>query len=187
VARLVLDIGGGTSEGVIISLGASAFSESRRLAGDQATEAIAQHLRQKYSLAVGDNMAEHLKMTIGSSKPLSDEYIVQCRGKEVATGIPKVLKLTRGDLSGATDDISQAFVELVKLLVSQAPPEFSADLTRDGLHLTGGGSLMAGLDQRLALETGLAVHVPDDPLLSVALGLGEVLENMQKYKSVFSN
>ncbi|MDR2935063.1 MAG: rod shape-determining protein [Candidatus Adiutrix sp.] len=187
VARLVLDVGGGTSEGVILSLGATAFSESRRLAGDQATEAIVQHLKQKFSLAVGDNMAEYLKMTIGSAKPLSEEQAVQCRGKEVATGIPKALKLTRGDLSGALDEISLAFVELVRLLISQAPPEFAADLNRDGLHLTGGGSLMAGLDQLLTLETGLKVHVPDDPLLSVVLGLGEVLENMQKYKSVFSN
>jgi len=187
VARLVLDIGGGTSEAVIISLGAAAASEARRLAGDQATEAIIQHLRQKFNLAVGDNMAEHLKMTIGSSKPLSGEQTVQCRGKEVLSGIPKQLNLTREDLRGALDGLSQEFVDLVKLLVSQAPPEFSADLTREGLHLTGGGSLLAGLDQRLALETGLKVHVPDEPLLSVVLGLGEVMENMQKYKSVFAN
>ena len=187
VARLVLDIGGGTSEAVIISLGAAAASEARRLAGDQATEAVIQHLKQKFNLAVGDNMAEYLKMTIGSSKPLSGEHTVQCRGKEVLSGIPKQMNLTREDLRGALDGLIQEFVDLVKLLVSQAPPEFSADLSREGLHLTGGGSLLAGLDQRLALETGLKVHVPDDPLLSVVLGLGEVMENMQKYKSVFAN
>jgi rod shape-determining protein MreB len=187
VARLILDIGGGTSEGVIVSLGATAFSESRRVAGDQSTEAIVQHLRRKYALAVGDNMAEHIKMTIGSAKPLSDEQSVKCRGKEVYTGIPKMVELTREDLSGAQDEIMLEFVDLVKLLMAQAPPEFAADLTRDGLHLTGGGSLLAGLNHRLAEETGLKVQIPEDPLLSVVLGLGEVMENMQKYKSVFAN
>ena len=188
VARMVLDIGGGTSEGVIISLGAAAVSEARRLAGDQATEAVIQHLKQKFNLAVGDNMAEYLKMTIGSSRPLSGEPdVVQCRGKELLTGIPKKMNLSRDDLRGALDGLIQEFVDLVKLLVTQAPPEFAADLSREGLHLTGGGSLLAGLDRRLALETGLTVHVPEEPLLSVVLGLGEVMENMQKYKSVSAN
>ena len=187
VARLVLDVGGGTSEGVIVSLGGTAFAESRRVAGDQATESIVQYLRRKFTLAVGDNMAEHIKMTIGSSKPLSEESSFQCRGKEVINGIPKMVELTREDISGALEGVIREFIDLVKLLVGQAPPEFAADLTREGLHLTGGGSLLAGFSQRLALETGLAVHAPDDPLLSVVLGLGEILENMQKYKTVFSN
>ena len=185
VARLVLDIGGGTTEGVIVSLGATALSESRRMAGDQATESIIQYLRRKYALAVGDNMAEHLKMTIGSSKPLEQSF--QCRGKEIISGIPKVLEVTREDLGLAMEDVIREFVALAKLLISQAPPEFAADLSRGGLHLTGGGSLLAGLSQRLTEETGLRVHAPDDPLLSVVLGLGQVLENMQKYKTVFAN
>jgi len=187
VARLILDIGGGTTEGVIVSLGATAFSESRRVAGDQATEAIVQYLRRKYTLAVGDNMAEHLKMTVGSAKPISGEPSFQCRGKEIITGIPKVVEFTREDIGAALKEITREFIDLVKLLIGQAPPELAADLTREGLHLTGGGSLLAGLSLRLAEETGLKVHVPDDPLLSVVRGLGEVLENMQKYKSVFAN
>jgi rod shape-determining protein MreB len=187
VARLILDIGGGTSEGVIVSLGATAFSESRRLAGDEATLAIIRYLQRKYALAVGDNMAEHIKMTLGSDKPMSGEKNFQCRGKEMLTGIPKVMKLTCEDVNEAVKGILREFIDLVKLLISQAPPELAADLTREGLHLTGGGSLLAGLKQRLAGETGLTVHVPDDPLMSVVLGLGEILENTHKYKTVFAN
>jgi rod shape-determining protein MreB len=185
IARLVLDIGGGTTEGVIVSLGATALSESRRVAGDQATESIVQYLRRKYSLAVGDNMAEHLKMTIGSSKPLEESF--ECRGKNLVSGIPTVVELTREELGRAMDGIISEFVGLAKLLISQAPPEFAADLTRGGLHLTGGGSLLAGLSRRLAEETGLEIRAPEDPLLSVVLGLGHILENMQKFKTVFAN
>jgi rod shape-determining protein MreB len=187
VARLILDIGGGTSEGVIVSLGATAFSESRRMAGDQATESIVHYLRRQYALPGGDNMAEHLKMTIGSAKPLSGEPSFQCRGKEIITGIPQVVNLTREDISPAFEGLTLEFIDLVKLLISQAPPELAADLTREGFYLTGGGSLLTGLNHRLAEETGLTVHAPDDPLLSVVLGLGEILENMQKYRSVFAN
>lgn len=186
-ARLVLDVGGGTAEGVIVFLGAAAFSESRRVAGDEATAAIAQHLWRKYNLAVGENTAEAIKMTIGSAMPLSEEKTFSCRGKEVPTGIPKVVDLTSEDLRDALEDVIREFIGLVKALVGQAPPEAAADLARDGLRLTGGGSLLAGLRQRLAQETGLPVHSPDDPLLSVVLGLGEILENLPRYKAIFAN
>jgi rod shape-determining protein MreB len=124
-------------------------------------------------------------MTIGSAKPLAQTC--QCRGKEIVSGIPKTLELTREEIEGALEELAQEFADLVKDLGSQAPPEIATVLIREGLHLTGGGSLMAGLSERLTRETGLTVHAPDDPLLSVVLGLGEVLENMQKYKTVFAN
>jgi rod shape-determining protein MreB len=187
VARLVLDVGGGTSEGVVISMGAAAVSESRRVAGDEATLAIIRYLKQKHQLAVGENMAEHIKMTLGSARPLTEEKTFQCRGKEVLTGIPKVVDLTGEDLREALADITREFIDLVKLLLSQAPPEFAADLTRDGLHLTGGGSLLAGLSHHLAQETGLKVHSPEEPLLSVVLGLGDILENLSQFKAIFAN
>jgi len=185
VARLVLDVGGGTSEGVLISMGAIAFSESRRVAGDEATRAIARYLRGKYDLSVGENMAEHIKMTIGSAMPLEEIHTFNCRGKELSRGIPKVVELTNDDIREALGDIIEEFINMVKRLVTQAPPELAADLVKHGIYLTGGGSLLKGLDRRLSSEIDLPVNIPDEPLLSVALGLGLILENMNYYRSVF--
>jgi len=186
-ARLVLDVGGGTSEGVIITLGAAAVTESRRVAGDEATLAIARYLRRKHKLAVGENMAENIKMTIGSAMPLEETHNFNCRGKDLDRGVPKMATLTDEDIREALADINEEFINMVKRLISRASPEMSADLNRDGLHLTGGGSLLKGLGKRLAHETGLKVNLPQDPLVSVVLGLGAVLENMNYYKSVFAN
>ena len=185
--QLVLDVGGGAAEGVIISLGATAFSECRATAGDEATLAVIHYLRRKFSLTVGENMAERIKMTIGSALPLSEEEPFPCRGKETLTGIPREMRLTREDLVEALAGVAGEFADLVKLLLSQVPPDIAADLGQSGLNLTGGGSLLAGLDQRLTLETGLEVHYPKDPLLSVILGLGEILENFHHYKPIFIN
>jgi len=187
VARLVLDVGGGTSEGVLISLGAVADSESRRVAGDEATEAIARYLRKKYQLAVGENMAENIKMTIGSAMPQEEIMTFSCRGKDMQKGIPKVVELNSEDIRVALEEIIIEFIGMVKRLVTQAPPELSADLSRDGIYLSGGGSMLKGLSQRLSQETGLKVNVPENPLLAVALGLGAILENMNYYKTIFSN
>ncbi len=187
VSRLVLDVGGGTSEGVIIALGAASASESRRVAGDAATEAIARYLRHKYQLAVGENMAENIKMTIGSAMPLEETHTFNCRGKDLHKGVPKMVELTNEDIREALAEINEEFINMVQRLITQAPPETSVDLARDGLHLTGGGSLLKGLDKRLAQETGLKVNVPENPLVSVVLGLGAVLENMSYYRSVFAN
>lgn len=186
-ASLILDVGGGTSEGVLISLGAIAFSESRRVAGDVATRAIASYLRRKYDLAVGENMAEHIKMTIGSAMPLDDTTCFSCRGKEISRGIPKTVELSSDDVRAALADIVEEFINMAKRLVSQAPPELAADLVKNGVYLTGGGSLLKGLDRRLAQEIGIEVHVPQEPLLSVALGLGRILENMNHYRNIFVN
>jgi len=185
VARLVLDVGGGTSEGVLISLGAIAFSESRRVAGDEATRAIARYLRSKYDLSVGENMAEHIKMTIGSAMPLEEIHTFNCRGKELRRGVPKIVELTNEDIREALTEIIDEFINMVKRLVTQAPPELAADLVKHGIYLTGGGSLLKGLDRRLSNEIGLEVNVPKEPLLSVALGLGQILENMNYYRTVF--
>jgi len=185
--HLVLDVGGGTSEGVVVSLGAAAVTESRRVAGDEATLAIARFLRRKHKLAVGENMAENIKMTIGSAMPLEESHSFNCRGKDLDRGVPKMVTLTNEDVGEALADINVEFINMVQRLISQAPPELSGDLNKGGIHLTGGGSMLKGLDKRLTQETGLEVHIPKDPLISVALGLGTVLENMSHYRSVFCN
>lgn len=183
--KLVLDVGGGTSEGVVISQGAASVTESRRVAGDEATEAIARFLRQKYQLAVGDNTAEEIKMTIGSAMPLEATHTFRCRGKDIEKGVPKMVELTNEDIGEALNEVTEEFVSMVKQLISQTSPQLVEDFKRNGIHLTGGGSMLKGLSRRLSQETGFEVKVPEDPLLSVVLGLGTILENIGYYKSVF--
>lgn len=185
MGHLVLDVGGGTSEGVVITLGAVAVSQSRRVAGDEATEAIARFIRRKYHIAVGENMAERIKLTIGSAMPQEETQVFNCRGKDLTTGIPKTVEITDIDIRAALEDITAEFISMVKLLLSQAPPELAMDLMKNGIHLTGGGSLIKDLNKRLIFETGLKVHMPNDPLISVVLGLGHILEDPAQYKSVF--
>ncbi|UQZ89680.1 rod shape-determining protein [Deltaproteobacteria bacterium Smac51] len=187
VGRLILDVGGGTSEGVILSLGAVAISESRRVAGDEATEAIARYIRRKYQMAIGENMAERIKMTIGSALPLEQAHVFDCRGKELKTGIPMNVEISDEDIREALEEINAEFISMVKLLLSRCAPEMVPDLVRDGIHLTGGGGLLKGLDKRLAKEAGLAVHLPKDPLTTMVMGLGGILENMRYYKDIFAN
>jgi rod shape-determining protein MreB len=183
-----LDVGGGTSEGVVLSLGAVAISESRRVAGDEGTEAIARYIRRKYQIVVGENMAERIKMTIGSAMPLEGEaYIFDCRGKALQNGIPVNVEISDEDIREALEELTGEFIAMVKLLLSRCPPEMVPDLVRDGIHLTGGGALLKGLDKRLAQETGLAVNMPADPLLTMVTGLGAMLEDMRYYKNVFAN
>ena len=187
VGRLILDVGGGTSEGVILSLGAVAVSESRRVAGDEATEAIARYVRRKYQVAIGENMAERIKMTIGSAMPLEEAYVFDCRGKELRSGIPMNIEISDEDIREALEELTSEFISMVKLLLSRCPPEMVPDLVREGLFLTGGGALLKGLDKRLAKETNLAVHMPESPLLTMISGLGAILEDMRYYKNVFAN
>ncbi len=187
VGRLILDVGGGTSEGVILSLGAVAVSESRRVAGDEATEAIARYIRRKYQVAIGENMAERIKMTIGSAMPLEEAYVFDCRGKELRSGIPMNIEISDEDIREALEELTSEFIGMVKLLLSRCPPEMVPDLVREGLYLTGGGALLKGLDKRLAKETNLAVHMPENPLLTMVSGLGAILEDMRYYKDVFAN
>lgn len=186
-AHMVLDVGGGTSEGVIISMGAAAVEEARRVAGDAATEAIVRYLRQKHGLAVGDNMAEDMKHTIGSALPLKVRKTYNCRGKNLHTGAPVSMKITDLDIREALEDINGEFISMVKRMMAQCPPELSADLVLSGINLTGGGGMLKGLAQRLNRETQMKVHVPEKPLLSVVNGLGRIMENMSFYRDVFVN
>jgi rod shape-determining protein MreB len=188
VGRLILDVGGGTSEGVVLSLGAVAVSESRRVAGDEGTEAIARYIRRKYQMVVGENMAERIKMTIGSAMPLEGEaYVFECRGKELRSGIPVNVEISDEDIREALAELTGEFIAMVKLLLSRCPPEMVPDLVREGIWLTGGGALLKGLDKRLSKETGLQVSMPGDPLLTMVKGLGAILEDMRYYKNVFAN
>ena len=187
VGRLILDVGGGTSEGIIVSMGSIAVSVARRVAGDEATEAIARYIRRKYHIAVGINTAENIKLTIGSAMPQEEMTVFECRGKELSSGNPKMIEITDADIRQALEEINVEFIDMVKRLINQAPPELSVDLMKNGLYLTGGGSMLKGLDARLSQETGFRVQVPAEPLISVVMGLGHVMENIPDYKPVFVN
>ena len=169
--RMILDVGGAVS---VIAL-PGAFSEPFPLGGDAATEAVARYLRREYSLDVGENTAEQVKMAVGAPGK------IQCRGKDAATGLPKSAELDPSGLGEALEEVTRELAGLVGRLMCRLPPE-SAEL-----HLTGGGSLMAGLREALARDTGLKVEVPEHPFLSVVSGLGRMLENLPRYRRFLQN
>jgi rod shape-determining protein MreB len=186
--NMVVDIGGGTTEVAIISLSAIAYSESLRVAGDELDEAIVRYLQKKHQVAIGVIAAEKIKIEAASVYPANSGVDqIGIVGKDLLTGIPKSLKITRDEVREAIEEPVAAVVDAVRRALEKLPPEFVADLNEVGMVLTGGGALLKGLDERLEMETGIQVHVNDDPLLSVVMGAGMALEDMAKYKKVFIN
>lgn len=186
--NMVVDIGGGTTEVAIISLSATAYSESLRVAGDEMDEAIVRYLQKKYQLSIGSIAAEKIKMEASSIYPMNFRNItVNIVGKDMLTGIPKSLKLSEEEIREAIEEPVSAIVDSIKRALEKLPPEFVSDLNETGMVLTGGGALLKGLDQRIESETEIKVHVNDEPLLSVVMGAGQALEDMKRYKRVFIN
>ncbi len=186
--NMVVDIGGGTTEVAIISLSAIAYSDSLRVAGDELDESIIRYLQKKHQVAIGYIAAERLKIEAASAYPIHlDERTVSIVGKDIVTGIPKTIKVTKEEVREAVEEPVSAIVDSVKRALEKLPPEFVSDLNDSGMILTGGGALLKGLDKRIEDETGIKVKVGDDPLLSVVLGAGKALEEMGKYKRVFIN
>ncbi len=185
VGNMVVDIGGGTTEVAVISLGAIAYSESVRVAGDEANEAIMNYLKQKYSLIIGENTAEKIKIAIGSAYKLENELTYEVSGRDLISGIPKSVILTDAEIREALQEPVNAIVNAIKRALEKTPPELSADILERGLYLTGGGALLKGLDQLISKETGLHVTVTEDPLTDVVKGTGRALEEYKRYKKVF--
>ncbi len=186
--NMVVDIGGGTTEVAIISLSAIAYSDSLRVAGDELDESIIRYLQKKHQVAIGYIAAEKLKIEAASAYPIhTDERTVSIVGKDIVTGIPKTIKVTKEEVREAVEEPVSAIVDSVKRALEKLPPEFVSDLNDSGMILTGGGALLKGLDKRIEDETGIKVKVGDEPLLSVVLGAGRALEEMGKYKRVFIN
>jgi rod shape-determining protein MreB and related proteins len=184
-ANMVVDIGGGTTEVAIISLAASAYSESLRVAGDELDEAIVRHLQRKYQVAIGLNAAERIKMEIGSAHESADRGSISIVGKDMLNGIPKNLTVTSEDVRQAIEEPVAAIVDAVRRALERLPPELVSDLQESGMTLTGGGALLKGLDKRIEERTSLRVTVPDDPLTCVVMGSGKTLEQLDRYKKVF--
>jgi rod shape-determining protein MreB len=173
---MVVDIGGGTTEVAVISLGGIVTSQSIRIGGDEMDEAIVQFIKKEYSLAVGERTAEEIKIAFGSAFQLQEELHAEIRGRDLITGLPKTIVTTTEDIREAIAEPVAAIVDAVKATLDKTPPELAADIMVQGIVLTGGGALLHGLDVRLATETGMALRVADDPLQSVAIGSGQCLE-----------
>lgn len=183
--NMVVDIGGGTTEVAIISLSANAYSESLRVAGDELDDAIVRYIQRKYQVSIGLNAAEKLKMDIGSAHETTDTGSMSVVGKDLLNGIPKNLTITSADVREAIDEPVNAIVDSVRRALERLPPELVSDLQETGMVLTGGGALLRGLDRRIEEKTSLKVHVADDPLISVVMGSGKALEELDRYRKVF--
>jgi rod shape-determining protein MreB len=174
--NMIVDIGGGTTEVAVISLGGIVASQSVRVAGDELDDAVIQFIKKEYSLALGERTAEEIKMALGSAWPLEEELTAEIRGRDLVSGLPKVVAITTEEVRDAIDEPVTAIVDAVKATLDKTPPELAADIMEQGIMLTGGGALLTGLDARLAHETGMPIHVAANPLHSVAIGSGQALE-----------
>jgi rod shape-determining protein MreB len=182
---MIVDIGGGTTEVAVISLGGIVLSRSIRVGGDEIDEQIVQFARREHDLYIGERTAEETKIAVGSAYPITDEYKATIRGRDLVTGLPKEVEVTVGDIRDAISGPVNLIVEAVKLSIEETPPELLADIMDQGIIVAGGGALLKGLDLRLQEETKMPVHVADDPLRCVVRGTGMCLENLEVYRKVF--
>jgi len=179
---MIIDIGGGTTEMAVISLAGVVFSKAIRIGGDEMDESIINYLKRTYNLMIGEMTAEDIKIRIGSGYPMEEEMIMDVRGRDLVAGLPKMIPITSEEVREALSEPIAQIVEAVRITLERTPPELSADLIEKGLILAGGGALLRGLDKLIAEETGLPVHIADDPLTAVALGTGKVLGELKYLK-----
>ena len=185
--NMVVDIGGGTTDIAVISLGGIVYSESVRVAGDQIDGAITSHLKREYSLLIGEHMAERIKMEIGSAYPLPEKKQMAVKGRDLVSGIPRTILIDDSEIREALQDCLTTIVRAIRLALENTPPELAGDIIDRGIVLTGGGSLLQGLDDRLREETALPIVTVDDPLTSVVLGVGKTLEEFSLLRKISSH
>jgi len=182
--NMIIDIGGGTTEVALISLAGIVFSRSVRVAGDELDEAIVQYLKRNFNLAIGERTAEDIKIKLGSAIKLPKENSMEVKGRDLVAGLPKTITLTSQEVREALTEPLNSIVDAVRTTLERCPPELSSDLVDRGMVLAGGGALLRGLDQLLRDETGLPVHIADDPLSAVAEGTGRVLSEIDVLRSI---
>jgi len=183
-ANMIVDIGGGTTEVAIISLSGIVYSRSVRVAGDKLDESIIQYMRRAYNLVIGERTAEEMKIRMGSAYPQRKETSVEVKGRDLVAGLPKTVTVTSSEIREAMQDPLAVIVESVRATLERCPPELAGDLVDRGIMLAGGGALLRGLDQLLTKETGLPIHVAEDPLSAVAEGCGKVLMELDFLKKM---
>ncbi|MCM3870730.1 MAG: rod shape-determining protein [Pyrinomonadaceae bacterium] len=182
--NIVVDIGGGTTDIAVISLGGIVYSRAVRVAGDAMDEALTDFVKRKYNLLIGERTAEEIKIQLGSAFPFDEPLTMEVRGRNLIEGIPKTITVTDQEVREALDPAVSSIVNAVRIALERTPPELSADIIDRGIVLTGGGALLKNLDKRLTAETGLPVSVADDPLTSVVLGAGKMLSDFSLLKRV---
>ncbi len=184
--NMIIDIGGGTTEVALISLSGIVFSRSIRVAGDELDEAITNYMKRAYNLMIGERTAEEIKIKIGSAYKLEKETSMEVKGRDLVAGLPKTISISSQEVREALLEPLSTIVDSVRITLERCPPELSADLVDRGLVLAGGGALLRGLDKLLAEETGLPVHVAEDPLSAVAEGTGRALSELKFLRAVAS-
>jgi rod shape-determining protein MreB len=184
--NMIVDIGGGTTEVALISLSGIVYSRSVRVAGDELDEAIVQYMKRAYSLMIGERTAEEIKIRIGSAYPIEKEMTMDVKGRDMVAGLPKTITITSQEVREALVEPLNTIVDAVRVTLERCPPELSADLVDRGIVLAGGGALLRGFDKLLQEETGLPVHIADDPLSAVGVGTGMVLNELAFLQRVAS-
>jgi len=182
--NMIVDIGGGTTEVAVISLSGIVYAKSVRVGGDKLDEAIVQHMKRKYNLLIGERTAEQIKIEIGSAYPGEDNPSMEVKGRDLVSGIPKTLEITASEIREAISEPVNAIVEAVRIALERTPPELAADIVDKGIVLAGGGAMLRNLDTLLREETGLPVVQAEDPLSSVVLGSGKVLDELDLLRRV---
>ena len=182
--NMIVDIGGGTTEVAVISLGGVVASQSARVGGDALDAAIISYIKKEYSLALGERTAEEVKMALGSAWPLEVELHAEIRGRDLVTGLPKTIVTTTEEIREAIEEPVAAIADAVKVTLDKTPPELSADIMEQGVVLTGGGALLHGISERLEHETGMPIVIAQNPLFAVAIGSGQSLEEFDALKGV---
>jgi rod shape-determining protein MreB len=182
--NMVVDIGGGTTEVAVISLGGIVTAQSIRVGGDELDQSIINWVKREYSLLLGERTAEEIKMAIGSAYQLANENDAEIRGRDLATGLPKTITVTAAEIRKALEEPVNAIVNAVKQTLDKTPPELSSDLMDRGIVLTGGGALLKGLDERLRRETGMPIHIAERPLDAVVEGSGKCIEEFEALEKV---
>ncbi|MFA5687945.1 MAG: rod shape-determining protein [Kiritimatiellales bacterium] len=185
--NMIVDIGGGTTEVALISLAGIVFSRSVRVGGDDMDEALIQYLKREYNLLIGERTAEDIKITIGSAMRINDETTMEVKGRDQVAGLPKTLTISSEEIRAALKDPVSGIVDAIRVTLDRCPPELSADLVDRGMVLAGGGAMLRGLDRLIAENTGLPVHIAEDPLSAVAEGTGVVLHEIDLMRKLAAN
>jgi len=184
--NMIVDIGGGTTEVAVISLGGIVTAQSLRIAGDELDEALLAYLKKEFSLAVGERTAEEIKIQMGSAWPFEEEMTADIRGRDLISGLPRTISLSTDHVREAIAEPVAAIVDAVRTTLDKTPPELAADIMHQGITITGGGALLAGIDRRLAHETGMPINIANEPLYSVVIGSGRALENIEMMRGLLA-
>lgn len=180
--NLIIDVGGGTTDVAVLSLGGIVNSTSVRVAGNRLDSSIVEYIRKKHGLAIGDRTAEEIKITIGSALPVSEEEVMEVKGRDNLTGLPKTISISTNEVVQAIQDDLKDITKAVKTVLQETPPELASDIIDKGMIMTGGTALLKNLDQYIAQSVGVPCFVSDEPLLCVAKGTGMALDNLEAYK-----